>query len=64
MFEVKKIQEKLNLDDLKVNDSNPCKGKWEASKDHWWSSGDACLYNCCSDCDRTQHAASFESKYY
>lgn len=51
MFKVKKIEEKLNLDDLKVNDSNKCKRKFQNSKgiENFWK-GDKCLTDCCEDC--------------
>ena len=64
MFKVEKIKEKLDLQDLEVNDSNRCKSAWEKSKQPLKQEGAQCCDDCCSDCNKKGKPRSYQSKYY
>lgn len=62
MFKVKKIEEKISLDDLKVNDEDICKQEWINAGSY---SGDNYRVDCGRDCvDRHGRHYPYKIKEY
>lgn len=49
MFKVKKIEEKIDLEDLKINDDDVCMQEWINVGSF---EGDNCRVDCCKDCTK------------